>query len=502
MKKILLYITLVSLILVSDGCLKGFLDTPAPYVSNDVYFSSDDAAVSAIAGAYDPIGWYFYMQFYEWAIGDIASDDAEKGGENEADQLAVYKIATFQATAENEVLRVRWQVPYIGIHRANSVIEGLTDNDKITPALRDRIIGEAKFLRSFYYFQLVRDFGGVPLVLSVVPPSQYRMPRSPIDSVYMQIEKDLTDAMAVLPKKSEMPADELGRATWGAAAALLVKTYVYWASYIEQGYIEQGDANAIWQKAYDLATEIVNSGEYDLDPDYWTNFTLDGENDQESVFEIQYATTNPGQWGDANEGQVTSIFRMSRQNGGWGFDCPTQDLVDEFENNDPRRDYTILDNNEVMWAGTPDETEFITVYAENPTGYHSQKYLIPPSQRGPMSDDPLNWKYIRFSEVLLWQAEAAAHIGQDWQTPLNRVRARVGMPDVNPADFASPLDAIYHERRVELALEGHRYYDLIRTGQAEAKLGPKGWTKNKAFLPIPQVEINLNNNLTQNPYNE
>jgi len=502
MKKILLYISLLSLILVSEGCLKGFLDTPAPEVTNDVYFSSDEAAVSAIAGVYDPIGWYYYMQFYEWGIGDIASDDAKKGGENEADQLAVYKISTFQATPENEVLRVRWQVPYIGIYRANMVIQGLTDNDKITPELRDRIIGEAKFLRSFFYFQLVRDFGAVPLVIKPLLPSEYRGPRTPIDSVYMQIEKDLTEAMAVLPKKSQMPAEELGRATWGAAAALLVKTYIYWASYIERGFIQSGDANSVWQKAYNLATEIVNSGEYDLDPDYWNNFTLEGENGIESVFEIQYATTNEGAWGDGNEGQVTSIFRMSRQNGGWGFDCPTQDLVDAFESGDVRRDYTILDNHEILWAGTPDETEFITVYPENPTGYHSQKYLIPPSQRGPMSNDPLNWKYIRFADVLLWQAEAAAHIGQDWETPVNRVRARVGLSAINPADYPSVLAAIYHERRVELALEGHRYWDLIRTGMADTVLAAAGYTPNKAFFPIPQVEINLNPNLTQNPYNQ
>ncbi|MCF6241458.1 MAG: RagB/SusD family nutrient uptake outer membrane protein [Bacteroidales bacterium] len=478
MKNKLLIILLSIGVVFTQSC-KDYLDTPAPDLSDAVYFSNDQAAITALAGAYDPMAWYGDMQLDDWAIGDVVSDDAEKGGENEGDQPDIQALRTFTANAENSVILGRWQIRYQGINRANKVIEGVSDNEKISTDVRKQVIAEAKFLRAFYMFELVKVFGGVPIVTKVLSPSEYTAPRNTEAECWAQIEKDLKEAAADLPKKSERVANnEVGRATWGAAKALLTKAYVFQKK---------------WADADATATEIINSGEYQLDPDYGHIFTLDGDNGVESVWDIQYGDFNIGGWDRDNEGTTVCIFTRGRDNGGWGFVCPTQNLYDAFETGDPRREFTIIKEGDVLWAGTDDEEEFY-IDAQNPTGYNSRKHILPASQQGQMSEDPLNWHYIRFAEVLLWQAEARAHNGGDWQTPLNLVRARVGLPATTETDG---VKAVYHERREELALEAHRYWDLVRTGRGNLM---NGYTDNKRFFLIPQVEINLNPNLEQNPY--
>jgi hypothetical protein len=478
MKNKVLLIILSSVLIFSQSC-NDFLETPAPNLSDAVYYSNDAAALNGLAGAYDPMAWYGEMQVDEWAIGDIVSDDAEKGGENDADQADMHALLTFTANAENGLIRGRWQIRYIGINRANKLIEGITDNENISADLQKRVIAEAKFLRAFYHFELVKVFGGVPIVTKVLSPSEYTLPRNTEAECWAQIEKDLKEAQADLPKKSELDATEIGRATWGAATAMLTKAYVF-----------QGK----WTEAEASAKLIVGSGEYDLEADYNDVFRLSHDNGIESVWDIQYADFNTGEWDWDNEGTTTCIFTGSRENGGWGFDCPTQDLYDEFEPGDPRLAATIISDGDVLWPGTEDEEEIWTDYPQNPTGYHNRKTQLPASERGQMSEDPLNWRYIRFAEVLLWQAEAAAHNGGDWQTPLNRVRNRAGLANTTETDG---LTAVYHERRVELAMEGHRYWDLVRTDRGNLM---DGYTKDKRYFLIPQIEMNLNPNLVQNPY--
>jgi hypothetical protein len=482
-RKILNILTIIALMTFIQSC-EDFLDTPAPTLSDAVFFSSDDAAINALAGAYDPMAWYGSMQIDDWAIGDVTSDDAEKGGENEGDQADIQALATFTANAENGVILGRWKDRYIGINRVNKVLEGVTDNDKISDEVRTRVIAEAKFLRAFYMFELVKVFGGVPIVTKILSPSEYTAKRNTEEECWAQIEQDLKEAMQDLPKKSKVAeSGELGRATWGAAKALLAKAYIF---------------EEKWEEAYQTATEIINSGEYQLDDNYEHIFSLDGDNGVESVWDIQYGDFQIGGWDRDNEGTTVCVFTRGRENGGWGFVCPTQDLYDAFETGDPRRELTIIKDGDILWAGTDDEEEFI-IDAQNPTGYNSRKHILPYSQQGLMSEDPLNWHYIRFAEVLLWQAEAAAHTGKDWQTPINKVRARVGL---GATPYSNGLEAVYHERRVELALEAHRYWDVVRTGRGEQILGESGYTENKKYFLIPQIEMNLNPNLTQNPYNQ
>ena len=478
MKKILyISILLLTTAILSQSCKK-YLDTAPTEVSDLVFFDSENGALQSLAATYDPLGWYDHMQINEWAIGDVVSDDAEKGGENDADQADIHALKNFIANSENGLINEKWNAPYIGLGRANKLIEGLTDNDKIDAEIGARILAEAKFLRALYHFQLVKVFGGIPLLTQVLTEN-FQRPRNTIAECWAQIEIDLLAAAAGLPEKSDMAAAELGRATKGAANALLVKAYIFQEK---------------WTEADALATVIISSGEYDLEDNYEDVFKLVNDNGIESIFDIQYEDFGTAEWGDSQEGTVTCIFQGSRENGGWGFCIPTQDLYDEFEAGDTRRDATFIEDQEVLWAGTPDEETFTTLYAENTIGYHNQKHQLPASEKGEMSEDPLNWRFIRFADVLLWQAEARANTGGDWETPLNRVRDRANML---PATETDGLVAVYHERRVELALEGHRYWDLVRTGRGNLM---SGYTDNKRYFLIPISEIITNPNITQNPY--
>ena len=489
MKKIVVNITIVVLLVIGlQACkLDDFLNLPDPSISDAAFFNSDEAAYTALAGVYDPMGWYNFSQLTEWAIGDVASDDAVKGGGGAGDYAEIYAIENYIAHDENPLIYELWRDHYVGVNRANRLIEGITGNDYITPETQTRLIAEAKFLRGFYYFNLVKTFGTVPIVDHILAPSDYSLPRNTLEECWIFIETDFKDAMAELPKKSEMPESEMGRATWGAAAAFLTKSYIWQAK---------------WTEAEAIANEIVLSLEYDLEPEYGDLFTFSTDNGIESVFDIQFKDLQSPGWADEHEGSHREVIMRSRddRNGGWGFNQPTQDLYDEFEGTDPRRDWTFISDGDVLWAGTPDEEMIYTKKdpVHNPdavTNYNSRKGTLGESERGNGEDQAgLNLRVIRFADVLLWQAEAAAHNGNDWKTPLNRVRTRVGL---GASPFTEALQAVYHERRVELAMEGHRYWDLTRTGRGNLM---NGYSDNKRYFLIPQIEMNLNPNLVQNPY--
>lgn len=487
MKRYLIYV-LSGALLGLTSC-ESFLDTPVPSIDQHTFFSGEQTAYSALVGVYDPAGWMENIQFLDWAIGDVVSDDATKGGGGDSDQPQILDLEHFRATPEMATLSTVWDQDYEGINRANRVIEGVKDNSFIREDVRKRFIAEARFMRGYYYFSLMKIFGAVPIVDHILAPSEYKGPRNTMEQCWNFVEDDFKAAMEGLPHKKAMPASELGRATWGAAAAFLTKAYIFQEK---------------WKLAEAQAKAIVASGDYDLQPNYGDLFTIATDNGIESVFDIQLKDFKMTQWGDENEGSMLEIYQRSRddRNGGWGFDQPTQSLYDEFEPGDIRREWTIIKNGDVLWQGTADEETIYTNYdpVHNPdaprVGYCKRKGTLPKSQRPDMTDAAsLNVRVIRFADVLLWQAEAAVHNNSDWQTPLNRVRARVGLGE-SPYK-TDPLKAVYHERRVELAMESHRYWDLVRTGRGALM---DGYTDNKRYFPIPQKEINLNPNLVQNPY--
>jgi hypothetical protein len=360
--------------------------------------------------------------------------------------------------------------------------------------LKARILGEARFIRAWNFYKLVVLFGGVPLADHVLAPSEYNLPRADASKVWDLIESDLVIAARDTWKRSEYPLSDLGRITKGAAQALLVKTYVW---------------RQKWSDAKSTAEAIVNSNEYQLVPNYADIFPVYGENNSESIFEIQFMNASGGNWGknNANEGSFTNVFQRARgQFAGYGFNIPTQDFVDEFFKEgfeDPRLKSTVFRVGDAMG----DRGTFtVDATGGSPYIYYPKKYFSNKSEDAPFGDPNPNGgsndRVIRYADVLLMHAEAAAHTGDETaaKVSLNQVRARVGIPDITATGQALQ-DAIFRERRLELGLEAHRFFDLVRTGRATKALGPLGFVAGvHELFPIPQSQIQATNGaLKQNP---
>ena len=476
--------------LLGIGCDRFLEKQPTGVESSATFFKTADQAIAALTAVYDVTGWRYSQEISEWFLGDICSDDAEKGGENAADWAELQQLKEFKGTATNTISYNRWKEFYQGVFRANLVILNVPGIDMDTE-LRERIVAEAKFLRAYFYFQLVKTFGGVPLVTHPLSPSEYCQPRSSKEDCWAQIETDLIDAANDLPEKSAYSAADMGRATKGAANALLAKAYIFQKK---------------WNEAMTRAAAVIDSKEYSLEPNYADIFKLSHQNGIESVFEVQHMYLPTSTYGDANEGQETSIYQGSRNATyftGWGFDCPTQDFVNEFEPNDPRLKATVVFDGDILYEGTAAQQK-----ADNsmsPTKMGARKYILEymGSTVPGISNSPANWKVIRFADVLLFHAEAANELGYDSlsRLSLNIVRKRASMPEITTANQDSLKLAIYHERRVELGLEGQRFYDLVRQGRAAQVLEKNGFINGKhEYFPIPQSELDVCDKIKQNPY--
>lgn len=423
---------------------------------------------------------------------DIMSDDAAKGSnpDDAANSIGPYDRFEHVKT-EGAILRW-WNTLFLAVRRANVVIErvpGISMNEE----LRDRYIGEARFLRAFFYFDLVRAWGEVPIVTSVEPQV---LSRSPVTEVYDFIEADLEFAISVLPEKSEYPTPaDLGRATKGAAKALLAKVHLF-----------QGE----WTDAASLADEVINSGEYSLEPDFDNANSETGEHGVESVFEVgAFREENIDNGGNAYA-NVQGV--RGTPNRGWGFNRPTLDLRNEFEAGDPRLESTVLYLGEVIDGVTiigdgPTPDASVDSHGQAEIECFNQKVWTPGETVPPQFGH--NRRMIRYADVLLIAAEA--HNENNNSTTaldyLNEVRerAREGnagiLPDRVFTTQAQLRADIYHERRVELAMEGHRFWDLVRTNRAVTVLGPLGFQSGKHELfAIPQTEFDLTQGaIGQNP---
>ncbi|MBQ7530820.1 MAG: RagB/SusD family nutrient uptake outer membrane protein [Paludibacteraceae bacterium] len=493
------------------------------------FYTSTEAAVQNVTACYVPLMWeYNNTYFSEWFFGDIMSDDALKGGGSTTDMGDSYDMENWRTTSGNGLLLDFYRAQYQGIARCNLALKyidgmevGIDDN--FTANMKTRLLAEAYYLRAYYYFRLVRIYAGVPLVLKVLDSSdEWGQPRASVDAVFTQILSDLTVAEAGLWKKSEYPAEDLGRATKGAAQAMLMKVNLYMASPYWQTYGLTKSASECYADAKTWGEAVINSGEYFLCPVYEDNFTLVGDNGSESVFEIQYAEVP---WGDYGEGfgftagsftQQLVRSRSSLIGGGWGFDHPSQNLYDEFEAGDPRRDVAIL---------VPDDDKIETPSVEYYLGnkllnnkYGMYRDTYPGTGFGQWglhaSRGPLNNRQIRYADVLLMYAEACLGTGNTdiAKTYINKVRARVGLGEVEATDAT-----LRHERRCELAMEGHRWFDIVRWNIAyetitayeagesteyKAQIASgAGFQKGKhEILPIPYNEILLNpTKMEQNP---
>lgn len=527
----------------STACNDWLTETPPAQTDVDDYFTSGKTALATVNGAYVPLAWEYNGTFYsEWFIGDVVSDDALKGGQNLSDMASVYDMENFKTIANNDLLLEFYRAQYQGIGRCNLALQEIPQMDLdslMTQDVQNRFIGELKFLRAMYYFRLVRVFGGVPKVDFVVASSdKWTQPRASAEDIYSFIIKDLEDANKMLWTKSEYRdryvSDEekkndpdLGRVTKGAAQAMLLKTNLYIREYAEAK--RWGDS-------------IIGSAEYTLLPEYKDNFSLSGENGAESVFEIQYADDPTGDYGQGNgftRGTFTVILTRSRSaklGSGWGFNKPTKNLLDEFEANDPRAEVAILDPGDLI-ENEDQEIYLGSKYLNRKYGFYSDN--LSPISLSHDTRAPLNNKVIRYADVLLMYAEACVETNDlsAAKAALNEVRARARgseatlLPDfpdyqcnlwddvqkkyVNRqcADNQADLrQAIRHERRVELAMEGHRWFDICRweiakevmdaykqTESEDARSHMSEFVKGKHELfPIPSKEIELNPVMEQN----
>lgn len=499
------------------------------------FYTSTAAAVQNVTGCYVPLMWeYNHTYFGEWFIGDIASDDALKGGGSTTDMADAYDIENWRTTDQNTLLLDFYRAQFQGIGRCNLALEYIEKmevgiDEDFTSEMKNRLLGEVHYLRAYYYFRLVRVFAGVPMPLRVLRSSEdWGMPRSSVDSVYTQILTDLKFANDNLWVKSKYAEADMGRATKGAAQAMLMKVNLYMASPYWQTYGLSKSASACYADAKAWGDSIITSAEYDLCPNYEDNFTVAGENGIESVFEIQYAEVD---WGDYGEGfgftagsftQILMRCRNSEIGGGWGFDHPTQNLYNEFETGDPRRDVAILvpsTDVKPSYQMQSDENYLGNTMVNNKYGM----YRDPEDVGGGYgkwslhaSRGPLNNKQIRYADVLLMYAEACLNTSNVAKAKeyINTVRARVGLPEVEATDAT-----LRHERRCELAMEGHRWFDLVRwqgvdgnglkahmdaykaTESADVQHHIQEFVAGKhEIFPIPQEERQLNPTfMEQNP---
>ncbi len=497
-----------------------WLSEPSPGVTKlEDFFTSGQTAVQSVNAAYVPLAWEFNNTYFsEWFIGDIVSDDALKGGQGITDMAAAYDLENFKVQANNPILLEFYRAQYQGISRCNLVLDqvpAMEVDESLSQELKDRLLGEAKFLRALYYYRLVRVFGGVPKVDFVIESvNTWQQPVATADAIYDLIVDDLKDAEAKLWKKSDYEDVDLGRATKGAAQAMLLKIYLTRHNYPEA---------ELWGKKVVDQAEI--EGEYALLTDYADNFRLVGENGTESVFEIQYMEDPTSDFGEGfgfTRGTFSVILTRSRSSalgGGWGFNKPTQNLYEEYEAADPRRDVTILDPDGQM--ETPEQETYLG------SRYVNRKYAMMDDGPGgtifPLSHTsrgPINNKVIRYADVLLLYAEACVennNLGEAKRAlEIVRARARHGDTGILPAfPYSSYVDndkgdlrkAVRHERRVELAMEGHRWFDLTRWGVAKEVMDAYKVTeeaiatehmadfiagKHETF-PLPEEEVKLGN---------
>lgn len=487
------------LLFVLTSCGSEWLDIePRGTQLETSFYQNQEEVFQALVAVYDPLQWGGTNGWtMKLGLLNSASDDCYAGGSDASDQPNWVAFDNFTLDPFIGPQAGLWNKGYSGIYRANLLLEKIEGVEDLDATFKARTIAEAKFLRAYYYFDLVRFFENIPLITTTLGADEiYTQTQADPADVYAQIEQDLNDARNTFELPETLSTDELGRVTKGAATALLGKVILY-----------QNDASRM-EEAGQVFDEVINSGNYQLEANFEDIFAPDNEYGVESIFEISYSGNQRGGWGNfanGTEGNYNvQFFGMRDYVGplyatGWSF-CPIQEQLADAMANDPRFEHTIIDAQELVDNGASYTPAF-----QN-TGYFIRKYAPLESEKALDGEPALNWGYnvreIRLADVLLMAAEAYARAGQEGPARmyLNQVRTRVGLAAATLGGQAL-LDAIYNERRMELATEGHRFFDLVRTGQAATVLGPQGFTPNKnEILPIPQTEIDITEGvLQQNP---
>jgi hypothetical protein len=463
------------------GCEQDLDVEPRDVLTEFDFLNNPENAVQLVNGVYNKQLDYNMYGFSWIGMTSITSDDADKGSTPTDTGSDKHKMDNLTWTPTDVSFADVWNGRYEGIYRANNALfflEQLT----IDETLKQRLIGEVRFLRALFYFDLVRCFGGVPVVTQRIDPKN----QSEIDAIvftrkskvetYSQIEADLLAAIDNLPLKSEYSPNDIGRATKGAAQALLAKSYLY---------------QERWQEAFDMSGNVIMSGQYALLPDYAEVWRESGENKSESIYEVQ-ATLTLG---------LVDYTNVQGPRGtpdlGWGFNTPSEALANSFEPGDPRREASIMFVPGVLWDG------FIAPTTWNNPRYNYKAYQssLAESWDGNKGTTAKNLRILKYSDILLIRAEAAFRLGNTGEAKdrVNEIRDRVGLEALSSVS----IQQIWNERRWEMAMEHDRWFDLVRTGQAAAAMAANGKTfivGTHELFPIPSNEISLSKNiLTQNP---
>ena len=496
MKKLIYILAVSALFLVS--CDDFLNKVPYDSIGTASELTSSDA-VSLVSAAYQPLQWPKLYNMRIWST-DVVAGESSVGAGGGTDGIETVQLANFTADPANGAAVDVWR-SNPGILRANLALSVLPDTE-MDEDLKSRLMGECYFLRAHYYFILVRFFGDVPLRdKPLFATDSLNVARAPKEKVYDLIISDTKEAIDRLPYKAQYGNSDLGRACKEAAECMLAKVYL--------------TLGTNYADVVSLCQDIENQG-YDLSKmayaDNWYNPETGklNQNGPESLFEIQYtgdpaACTN---WlsDNDNQSQWLNCFMAPRNSnlvggGGYGWQHVTQEFVDSYEPGDLRKDVTIFYEGCPDFDGKEYDPEWST------TGYNVRKWCIPVSIANKVDNCPANTVVYRFADVLLMKAEALNEQGQtdEARVPLNIVRKRAGLADIPAGKSKAEMkEIIIHERRMELAFEGHRWFDMIRIDNGEYavkflhSIGKKNATVGRLLYPVPQVEIDSNPLFTQN----
>ena len=480
------FLSLLFVAIFSSSCKKSFLETTPGYLSSNEFYQTDIQAEQGINAAYATLlsFWTNKVSFES----DVLSDDALKGQGSDLSALTSFDILNIDP-ASDPVANI-WGDNYKGIYRCNLVLDNVASDTET----KKRVLGEAHFLRAFFYYRLAIRYGGLPLIKATVN-SSLNTPKATIDETYQFIIDELIAAENLLPFPGSVSSANKGRANRGSAVCLKGIVYLQWGKY---------------QQSYEALKDVVNNAggnfNYSLTPKFIDIFQVASNNNSESVFD---ALARDGAGFDESNG---FNFWVRPRNGstifGLGFCLPTQSLFNEFEPDDPRRAATIFRQGDIISnepiPGTSNDNVNLHPFQSSwapETGMGYAKYVKDVFVGTNAERTGQNKRLIRYAEVLLAFAEAAQKMGGHDAEALSavmQVRQRA-FGFAKPSPFNNLFEAIIHERRVELALEGKRYFDLIRWNLAQQYLASLGYRpETKGLYPIPVSELNTNSAITQN----
>jgi len=467
------------------SCRKSFIERPPVSAATvDVLYKTDKDFQDAVMGTYQALRNQYTNL---WQFGDLRGDDAFIQVSN---QPTSTNIDLFSLNSSDPLLNNTWANYYIVINLANNILIKIANADVAVVKNKDRYIGEAKFLRAMAYFDLVRIFGDVQEITNVPSADEVaKTPRTPAATIYSDIIiKDLLDAGTKLPQV--YTGTDVGRATKGAAKAILGKVYMTIKDF---------------QKAEAVLQELTTAPyTYALLPNYNDLFDYSkNEHHSEYIFDIEYEEGLGGlgsPWTNGFMPNATAMLNYYKINGGFGESlCPTQLFINLWNANDKRKDISVQCCGQ--WKNPT--TGAITTFSSQTSQTYTMKYITSVATQ---NDSKANWKVIRYADVLLMYAEALNENGKTTQalTPLNQVHTRAGLPAFAGLSQADARDSIALERRFELCFEGHRWFDLVRTGKALTACAPVGMKDYMMVFPVPLTQVKVMNNLAifeQNPGN-